>query len=204
MSLQPLIPYLASLLVLSAGAMTWAASGADKLLSLAAAVVFASAVCAAALYVNRVAGWPAAALAEPDAQVHAARRNARLMALTYAWGGLALLAVYKLTGLRWQHGWQYGSGMAVIAGLLLIHVHVMGDDESWWRSRRGLSLAANAALMQALAILVGLALLVTSGKLWTGRNDWAANQVFVVGGLTLAVVSLIAWRTHQVLAARSG
>ncbi len=203
MSLQPLIPYLAALFALSAATMTWAASVGDRAISLGAAALFGIALALAAAHINRLSRWSDAALADADAEIHAARRNARLMALAYAWGGVALLAVYKLSGLKWQHGWQYGSGMAVIAGLLLAHVHKLGDKDYGLRSRKGLDYAGRATLLHALAIIVSLAVLVASGKLWSGKPDWAANQVFVVGGLTLAVVSLIAWRTHNALRARS-
>src|SRR5690606_7124014 len=51
----------------------------------------------------------------PEAAPVAAQRNAKLMALVWAWGAAAMAGVYTLGGLRWQHDWQYGSGMALIA-----------------------------------------------------------------------------------------
>lgn len=199
MSLQPLIPALLALLAVSVAVMTWAAGIGAQAVSLLAAGIYGLAVVGVAWRINRPEQWPAKALADPDAAMHTARRNARLFALTYAWGGLALLLVYKLSGLKWQHGWQYGSGMGVIAGGLLLLVHKLGDAATPLRTPAGLQHLANLVLAQAIAAGAGLVFLVGSGKLWAGKKDWAANHVFLVGGLTIVVVSLISWRTHAKL-----
>lgn len=203
MSLQPLIPVLVLLLSASVAGMTWAASHGAQLASLAAAVAFGLAVAAAALYINRPASWRRDSLADAAVEVHASRRNARLMALVYAWGGFALLAVYQLSGLKWQHGWQYGAGMALIAAGLLLHVHRLGDSGYFARSRGALVWSARLAMAQAVAIAVGLGWLVAVGKLTAGKADWAANHVFLVGGAALFAVSVMAYRTHTALAALS-
>src|SRR5262245_60380485 len=46
-----------------------------------------------------------------------ARGSAWLAALAYAWGAIAMQAAYltPLTGLKWQHGWQYALAMALLA-----------------------------------------------------------------------------------------
>lgn len=202
MSLQPLIPALIALLALSVAVMTWAASIDAQAISLLAAAGYGLAVVAVAWRINRPEHWPAEVLDDPVAPMHTARRNARLFALTYAWGGLALLMVYKLSGLKWQHGWQYGSGMAVIAGGLLVLVHKLGDEGTPLRTPAGIQRLANLALAQAIAAAFGLVFLIGAGKLWAGKKDWAANHVFLVGGVTIAIVSLIAWRTHAKLMRR--
>ncbi len=200
MSLQPLIPALIALLALSVAVMTWAASIDAQAVSMLAAALYGLAVVAVAWRINRPERWPAEVRDDPVAQMHTARRNARLIALTYAWGGLALLMVYKLSGLKWQHGWQYGSGMAVIAGGLLVLVHKLGDAATPLRTTAGIQRLANLALAQSIAAAVGLVFLIGAGKLWSGKKDWAANHVFLIGGVTLVIVSLIAYRTHARLA----
>jgi len=119
------------------------------------------------------------------------------MALAYAWGGTAMLAVYFLSGLWWWHSWQYGSLMAFVAAVLIAYVHQVGEPESHLRSPRMLTALACATTLQGLAACVGVALLAYSGKPWLiGRADWAANHIFLVGGTTIAILSLIAVMTH--------
>lgn len=204
MSLQPLVPALMLLLALTTGVMTWAAAARMPSASIAAAASFLVAVLAAAWWINRpiLVRGHAGADGDRDLLIHAGRRNARLMALTYAWGALALLAVYKLAGLRWQHGWQYGAAMAVMAGGLLVYVHKLGDPQTLLRRLGPLDAMALGALIQGLAIIVGLGALLASGKLWSGRNDWAANHVFVAGGLAIAGISILAFLVHRRLRPR--
>ncbi|MFN3868532.1 MAG: hypothetical protein ACK4MF_05645 [Hyphomicrobiaceae bacterium] len=182
--------------------MTYAASASAPAISLAAALVFGVVVVTVAVYINRPAAWSAERLADPHGLMHAARRNARLMALVYAWGGFALLVVYGVSGLRWQHGWQYGSGMALIAAGLLIHVHKLGDEHAWTRSAAGLQASVYLALAQAIAAALVLVYLLMSGKLAAGGRDWAANHVFLAGGFAIVVISLVAAQTHTVLKGR--
>lgn len=195
MSLQPLIPYLVSGLAASVAMMVWAAAGNQQALSAIAAGLFSLAVVAASLGIN----WPLLARTAPlddDTPIHASRRNARLMALAYAWGAAAMLAVYFLSGLWWWHSWQYGSLMAFVAAALIAYVHRVGEPESHLRSPRMLALLALATALQGFAAVVGLALLVHSGKPWLGRADWAANHIFLAGGTALAILSAIAVVTH--------
>lgn len=197
MSLQPLMPALVALLAAAVTIMTFAAGLGAKAMSLATAGVFAGIVLLVAWRINRLELWPAAALADHAANVHATRRNTRLIALVYAWGGAVLLAVYSLSGLRWQHGWQYGSGMVVIASALLLLVHKLGDEDFHFRTPEGLRQLGHVVLAQAVAAAGGLVFLISSGKLWNGKQDWAANHVFLAGGLAIVIVSVIAWRTHR-------
>lgn len=203
MSLQPFVPYLVTLLAATVGLMTYAASIGTPALSLAAALVFGVVVVAVALYINRPAAWTPDKIADPLGSMHAARRNARLMALVYAWGGFALLLIYGVSGLRWQHGWQYGSAMALIAAGLLIHVHKMGDEGAWTRTAAGLQASVYLSLAQAAAAALALVYLVSSGKLAAGGRDWAANHVFLVGGFVIVVLSLVAAQTHTLLKRRA-
>lgn len=202
MSLQPLIPLLMALLAAAAGVMTWAASANAQTVSILAASAYAVALVAVAWRINDLGRWPREKLADPEAPLHAARRNARLIGLVYAWGGVTLLAVYSLSGLRWQHGWQYGSGMALIAAILLLLVHKLGEAGFPLRTARGLNILNRVTLAHAAAAAGGLVFLVSAGKLWAGKQDWAANHVFLVGGLAVIALSLIAWRTHGEFTAR--
>lgn len=196
MSLQPLIPMLATVLAASVAAMTWAARAGQTVISFAAAAIFAIAVVYAARAIN-LRFFEDTPSVTADTAMHAARRNARLMALVYAWGGLAMLAVYTISGLRWQHGWQYGTGMALIAAGLLLYVHRLGATHTRLRAPKSLNFTAMLTLLQAIAASIALVIMAASGKLQTARSDWAANHIFVAGGLAIVAISLIAYVTHK-------
>ena len=133
-----------------------------------------------------------------DAQPTTATRNAQLLALGYGWGGFSLLAVYLFTSLRWQHGWQYGSGMLLIAAL--IHFSSRGFAHRWTSTfSRALTIAT---LVHGWAATAGLAWLVGTGKIWSLKGDWAANIVFASGALVIVGISAMALRTSRILAQR--
>ncbi len=135
-------------------------------------------------------------LHSPDAIAAASRRNARLIAWAWGAGSASMLAVYLLSGLRWQHGWQYGSGMALIAALGFGYSLRLGDTQSILRRPQHLKLAAMLAAAQGIAAIGGILVLVLSGKVASVRADWAANIIFVAGGLAITVLSAIAVRTY--------
>ena len=118
--------------------------------------------------------------------------NARAMATTYGWGAAAMLAAYYLTPLSWQHAWQYGAGMALVALLLMAYARQVISAGNLFANPRWLDAARIATLLQGVAALAGVVLLVLSGKLAAGRDDWAANVVFVAGGVAIVVQSAIA------------
>lgn len=198
MALQPLIPGLVVVMVASIAMLVWAVGENARDLTLIASLTFPAAAVLIALIVNRVLpkGQPIDEVHEP---IFASRRNARLMAMIYAWGAAAIFAVYSLTQLWWWHSWQYGSAMAFIACCLLIYVNRMENLDSPLVRPRMLDAAATLALVQAIAIIAGLAFLIGSGKLDSTKPDWPANYVFVGGGLGLMLVSLVAARTHRKL-----
>jgi hypothetical protein len=202
-SLSGLMPALIAVLLASAAVM-WAAAGAgNRFLSLAAAGAFGTAIVLAALRTN-MPMWRAAPPlgCTPQLQADAMRRNARLAALVYAWGAAALFAVYMLAGLAWRHGWQYGSGMALIAGAFLLYVHAMGPGSAL-REPRALLHAAVFTVLHGLGALAGLGFLLNAGKLATVKGDWAANHVFLAGGAAIVALCLLTLVTHVTLARRT-
>lgn len=194
-SLQRQMPWLVTALAASAAAMSLAASFDARFVALLAAFAFSAAVMAVAVPMN------ADAVREPDrdgrAAFHTLRRNTRLIALVYAWGAAALFAIYLLTDVKWRHGWQYGTAMAAVAALLLGYVHALGQPGSRWATDRALRMAGALARLHGLAAGCGLAFLVGTGKLATLKGDWAANHVFLVGGLTIVVLAFMAANTHR-------
>lgn len=195
MSLQKLMPWLVAALLLSSGAMWWAASHGARGLSSAASLTFVLLAVATGLWIN------AQALAEPGresrAQYHMLRRNTRLTALVYAWGATAMLAIYTLSELKWRHGWQYGSAMALIAGGLLWYVHALGKPGSSLASDNSLARVGSLTVLHGTAAVGGLIFLIGSGKLATPKSDWAANDVFLAGGVAIAILAGLTARTHR-------
>ena len=130
-----------------------------------------------------------------DTLIAASQSNAGLIAWTWGAGAACMLAVYLLSGLKWQHGWQYGTGMLLIAVLGFAYVRSLGTLGSPTRRPSLLTVAALMAAAQGIAAIGGIMILVLSGKVASPRGDWAANIIFVAGGLAITVLSAIAVRT---------
>jgi len=196
-SLQPLIPALVLALLASVAAMLAGALWHETWLAVVAAALYAGIITGAALHINTPL-WNGIAPAEAALDnVHAARRNARLAALVYGWAAAALLSFHALAGLDWYHYWQYGLGAALIAAGLILLVRRMGEPAHF----RAPPLALTA--LHAAIVGGGLAFLIGSGKVWSTRADWAANVVFLWGGLSLIVLCLVAGYTQRRLEAQA-
>lgn len=195
MSLQKLMPWLVALLLASAATMWWAAARDTRMISAVAAFGFIAVVVVVAQIVNHAA--LRGAHGEPREQFHSLRRNTRLVAMVYAWGAAALMATYVFGELKWRHGWQYGAVMAVVAAALLAIVDRMGRPGNVFETPRMFANVVPLSLAHALAATVGLAYLVGSGKLATVKDDWAANHVFLAGGIGILALALTSARTHH-------
>ncbi|MFV0369912.1 MAG: hypothetical protein ACK5KM_15795 [Hyphomicrobiaceae bacterium] len=173
----------------SIAGMWWAAGQPSKPASVMAAALAAAVLMLISLQARRIYR----SNAEPATETtKAAATNATHMAFAYGWGGLAMLAVYLGTDLKWQHGWQYGSGMLLIAATLLIYAAKVHEPGSLFATTGMLKLARALTLAQAGAAFIALAWLIASGKLATIKNDWAANHIFVAGGLAIIFISVLA------------
>jgi hypothetical protein len=198
--------WLAAVGVLSAGAIMLAAREGLPGLATAAAAAFAVAAVAAAALTLRPSperGEVPGPTGPLPPAAGGRRPSALLLALAYAWGAVAMQGAYltPLTGLKWQHGWQYALAMALLAAASLAFAHSPGPDgraSGETRSSTRLGLAAMLAAAQALVAAGGLAALALSGKLWSTRADWAANRVFAalaVAVLAATVFDLVVrWR----------
>lgn len=192
MSLERVVPWLVLALVSSVMLMIAGTGRSLPLLTGAAAAVFAAAVMAVGLGMNRPLWRLTADRIAGDAASIAALRNGRLMALTWGWGAIAMAGVYTLGGLRWYHAWQYGSGMALLGVVALGFGAVIGRAQSPSTKRKLLLSGLQLTLLQGVAATAGVLYLLISGKLATFRPDWAANQIFVAGGITIAALSAMA------------
>jgi hypothetical protein len=179
---------------ISIAAMAFAAASGSLPTALGAGLLYAVAAFVATAQSNAPAADTRTA---EDGWSEISIRNTTLLAITYAWGGGAILAAYFLTDLFWHHAWQYGGGMVLIAlGLWALRLQLQRSD-SVLRQRRWSHRLASLTALQAGAAAAGLAFLVASEKLWRHNPDWVANHVFVFGGTVIAVQSVLAVLAHR-------
>lgn len=192
-----LLRYLAVLGAASAAAMVHGGASGRTGQVTASALLFALAAGAVAIWGN-IEAWRRAPLPDARANVEAARGallcNAWIGAAIYAWGAISMQGLYltPLTGLKWQHGWQYAAAMALLAAGSVVFARTMrveaqGEGGLGSLDRHG-RLAIPLAMMQGLIAAGGLAALATTGKLASMRADWAANRVFA--GLAAAIIAI--------------
>lgn len=197
MTVQSLVPWLLLAMVVSISGMVFAASGSDGGTHFLAASGFALVMIAAAVAVN-VPYWRGQLVAAtPSPVVVAARRNARLQGLSYAWGGAAMAADYSLSPLDWRHDWQYALGMTIASLICFAYARRVVQPGATLATPRMLHYAEIAGLLQGAGALIGVLHLFASGKIWTFGADWAANHIFLVGGALLACLSLFGVLSHR-------
>lgn len=200
--MRTLATVLMAAFVLSLSAVYWSALQPNVLVMSASAFAFAFVAIAIAWKINAgVLAQPASA-ADRGLAARALRTTSHITALVYAWGGAAMLIVYRLTNVHWQHGWQYGTAMLLIAIGLYGYLSLLNDEQSALSSDIAIQRAVYLAILQSLAITGALIWLLSSGKLTSGKGDWAANIIFLAGGFGIAAVSAIVAHTHMKITRR--
>lgn len=123
--------------------------------------------------------------------------NTLLSSYVYAWGAFCLLSIYKFSGLLWQHGIQYG----IAAGIISVCLFLYWSITDWGLS--ALHMKRKLACLHGISLTIGLSYLILSGKLATVRGDWAANYVFLTGGITLLILCLVTlWKDKSLLSSK--
>ncbi|MEM1370898.1 MAG: hypothetical protein AAGG72_01590 [Pseudomonadota bacterium] len=203
---QTYTPLLFVTAIASVFAMVWAVGMASSTLTLWASLVLPLSAICYSLWLNKPwrfepATTPALTTAGSDESLEVSRTNAKLMGTIYVWGGAAMFAAYTLTDLWWWHSWQYGLAMLAIGGALFAYATWLKFQTDKAQAARILNGAAWLALGQAVAAVVALGFLFTTGKIEAMRSDWVANYIFLTGGLSVAIVSLFAaisrWRATR-------
>lgn len=166
--------------IVSLIAMAFAAGRGDKLLAMTAAALFAGRVIATAIRMVPATG--------PLAVV---RFSTQLTAVTMLWSALALLIAYPIIGLKWQHGWQYGLGFALLAAMFIAYAVRLNTTSGPAAQPGAIEIARRLSAVLALAVLSGAGWLITAGKLDTIKNDWLANDVFLAAAACVFVLSVI-------------
>jgi hypothetical protein len=201
MSLQHRIPWLLAAVVSSVAAMVSGAQSGVPFIVALAALLYALVIIATAVEVNRPLWRLDKAKVCADTAAMAVRRNLRLLMLTYGWGAAAMFGVYGLSGVRWQHGWQYGSALALVALLFLLYVHLIGGNGSPLRTRRALVTVQKLTVLHGAGAMAGLGYLILSGKIWSTKADWAGTMIFLAGSLAVAALCVVAAITQSKLVA---
>jgi hypothetical protein len=200
MPLRQMLPtvLLAAVLSIVVGVLA-AARGASVPLGLAVGL-FAAQVLLTLWRINAPA-WRAGRPQTPAADW--ALSNTVLTAIAYAWGAAALFCIYGLSDLHWRHWWQYGAGMALLAGVALLCARYLASERGLRGRASTLNIIMAMTVAQAMSVAAALIYLVASGALDTQKGDWAANHVFVAGGLmigTISLVSLLVYRRTPITA----
>lgn len=201
MSLRPPLPWLLATLVAALIAMYLATGALQKAEAATSAAAFAILLITSAIRTNSPL-WRSGAIKIAITQRQALWQTTLLIMLAYLWCALAFYAVYLGTTLHWQHGWEYGSAMLLIAVMHAIYLWRLADPNASVSSPRAIDRAVRLAACQAVAIAFGLIWLIQSGKLTSVRGDWPANQLFLAGGFSVMFLSVIIIKTHAALSER--
>lgn len=201
MALRPPLPWLLATLLAALVAMYLATSGLQKAQAATSAAAFAILLVIAGLRSNSPL-WRRGTAKSTATPRQALWLTTLLIMLAYFWCALAFYAVYLGTSLRWQHGWEYGSAMLLVAVGHAIYLWHLDDPNASVSTPKSIGRAVALAALQAVAIACGLLWLIQSGKLSSLKGDWAANQLFLAGGFTVMCLSVIIVKTHSALSER--
>ncbi|CEJ83764.1 conserved membrane hypothetical protein [Hyphomicrobium sp. GJ21] len=201
MALRPPLPWLLATLLAALVAMYLATSGLQKAQAATSAAAFAILLVIAGLRSNSPL-WRRGTAKSTATPRQALWLTTLLIMLAYFWCALAFYAVYLGTSLRWQHGWEYGSAMLLVAVGHAIYLWHLDDPNASVSTPKAIGRAVALAALQAVAIACGLLWLIQSGKLSSLKGDWAANQLFLAGGFTVMCLSVIIVKTHSALSER--
>jgi hypothetical protein len=174
--------WLAIVAVASIAAIAIAVVTGPRFLAAVAAAAFALATMAAGITASSHA-----LQTTPASPRNILKQTTRLSVWTLVWASAALFVAYPIAGLRWQHGWQYASGYAVLAVAFAVYLKgLLGEARD---AGATLAKTRRATLLFAVAIVVAAGWLIGSGKLMTKHQDWLANDIFLASAAILLVLS---------------
>ena len=200
MYFRKLLPALSIATVASLAAVTYAAIIRAHDIALLAAAGFAFAIVASGLWLRQkfIAQQNSQVRLVPEAASRRAlQQTTYLTTLTYAWCAAALFLCYPIIGLPWRHGWQYGTGFLLTACAFAVYLSRLKDERDPLAQPTAVNTAVGLAALQAGVSVATLGWVVLSGKLATLKNDWAANDIFLAGGLTILCLSITLITTHR-------
>lgn len=122
------------------------------------------------------------------------RGFSELLALTCLWAATSLYLCYGASALRWQHGHQYALGFLVLGTAHGLFFWLLNHHGSLERLSHIVRWALRGLLLEVLLSAAALIWLIGSGKLWTIKKDWAANDVFLASGFAVLGLAYILFR----------
>lgn len=130
----------------------------------------------------------------------------RHMGLVLAWAALGIFATYAFKILTWREWLQFFIALMVLAGLtLFLAATLRKDAEAGIGDATMVKVARGYAMVMFGAMVITMLGLVIDGKLWRfttvagmrpNSQDWAANNIFFFGALSMAA---LAWNTIKTL-----
>ena len=133
-----------------------------------------------------------------------AASTARYMGLVWVWGALSLFTTYYFI-LSWKEWLVFTGAFAVIGALCLFFAATLDRDEAAGRTDETLQkLAKYLSIGQLFGMVIVMLGLIIDGKFPVtaegnpGWQDWAANNIFFFGALSVALITANALYTkHQ-------
>lgn len=203
MTVRTTIRWLIALVIASVIALVLAARANWAAGILLVPGLFVAGATLAAVLTNRPYWRKPQQQASPEAAVIATRRNARVMALTYAWGALSLQALYTppLTGYLWLPGWPAAMVLACVAlGTSLLGYFLVGRSDPARKARQqrriGWWLVVQGVL--AGAVVVGMAAAAPDDS---RHAAWGGVHLILFCALAIEFQSVFALRTQTHLGA---
>ena len=91
--------------------------------------------------------------------------------------------------------------MALLAAAALWCATYLASDRSRYDRTTSLNILMTITAAQAVSVVGALVYMVATGKLDTPKTDWAANHVFITGGVTIGIISIVSLLAHRRYAA---
>ncbi|MBU2583265.1 MAG: hypothetical protein KJ622_16270 [Alphaproteobacteria bacterium] len=132
-----------------------------------------------------------------------AAATARAMGLVWIWGALSLFVTYFFI-LSWKE-WMVFTGIFAVVGILcLLFAATLDRDEAVGKKDDTfLNLAKYLSVGQLIGMAVAMVGLILDGKFpvavknTPGWEDWAANNIFFFGALSIAIITANALYTKS-------
>lgn len=197
MTLGAMIRWLVVLLLGSIASLVVAARAESRLGVVLSVAAFAAAAVLVSARTNQ-SFWSAEPGATSGACIVAFRRNARLLALTYAWGALAMQALYTpfLTGLLWWPAWPIAMILATLGVLTSAFGYLQLRAGAAAMSARLRQMVRVWFTGQAWSAAILLLVLAGAGTRNGTRVEWGAAQILTFCCLAVLMQSMFGLRSH--------
>lgn len=123
-----------------------------------------------------------------------AANTARFVGYVWAWGAACLLTVYSTGILVWREWLHFSLASLVLAGASLVFASMLQRDADAGREDTAmLKLAHRLAIILLAGMIIAIVGFLIDGKMVRFLNprftDWAANNVFFFGAVSLAAIT---------------